>query len=156
KPMNAQQYYERYWVQDSPPPDNDPTTHEREKLLSRSLRGYGRFADGDRKVLDAGCGSGEFLPFFLNAGFEVCGVDLSLAATQRPRNRSPKAIVSVGSLEGGLSLRSDHFDVVWSTEVLEHLFDIEQALNEIYRVLKPGGLFVLTTPYHGLLKNLAI
>src|SRR5262245_32085603 len=150
--MNAQQYYEKYWVQDS----TDPTTNDREKLLLRTLKHYGHFAVGETKILDAGCGSGEFLPFFVRAGFRVYGIDLSLVATQRARNRSPKAIVSVGSLEGDLGFRSDNFELVWSTEVLEHLFDIEYALREIHRVLKPVGLFVLTTPHHGLLKNLAI
>ena len=150
--MNAQQYYEKYWVQDS----TDPTTNDREKLLLRTLKHYGHFAAGETKVLDAGCGSGEFLPFFVRAGFQVYGIDLSLVAVKRARNRSPKSIVIVGSLEGDLGFRPDNFELVWSTEVLEHLFDIEDALRAIHRVLKPGGLFVLTTPYHGLLKNLAI
>src|SRR5262245_32431842 len=154
--MNVQQYYEKYWMQDSPPPDTDPTTHEREKMLLRVIRDHGRHGSTQRRVLDAGCGSGEFLPFFIRLGFETFGIDLSLQATQRVRSRSPESIVSVGSLDGDLWFRSDYFDFVWSTEVLEHLFDVEHALREIHRVLKPGGLFVLTTPYHGLLKNLAI
>jgi 2-polyprenyl-6-hydroxyphenyl methylase/3-demethylubiquinone-9 3-methyltransferase len=39
---------------------------------------------------------------------------------------------------------------------LEHLFDVGAALTEINRVLRPGGKFVLTTPYHGLVKNLIV
>jgi ubiquinone/menaquinone biosynthesis C-methylase UbiE len=48
------------------------------------------------------------------------------------------------------------FDFIWCSEVLEHLFSPLAALKEIRRVLKPGGQFRCTVPYHGLLKNLGI
>jgi ubiquinone/menaquinone biosynthesis C-methylase UbiE len=44
------------------------------------------------------------------------------------------------------------FDVVWSTEVIEHLYHVQRYLHEINRVLKPNGLFILTAPYHGIIK----
>jgi len=48
------------------------------------------------------------------------------------------------------------FDVVWSTEVIEHIYYIHNYLFEMNRILKLDGLFIMTTPYHGLIKNLAI
>jgi SAM-dependent methyltransferase len=48
------------------------------------------------------------------------------------------------------------FEVCYSSEVIEHLFDVNGFIREIHRVLVPGGLFLVTTPYHGWLKNLLI
>jgi len=48
------------------------------------------------------------------------------------------------------------FDVAWSTEVIEHIYYIHNYLFEINRILKLGGIFIITTPYHGLIKNFSI
>jgi SAM-dependent methyltransferase len=49
-----------------------------------------------------------------------------------------------------------HFDGVFSSEVIEHLFDVGTYLESIHRLLRPGGTFILTTPYHGLVKNILL
>ena len=48
------------------------------------------------------------------------------------------------------------FDVVISVEVIEHLFDPKQLIRSAKQCLKPGGTLILTTPYHGYWKNLAL
>jgi len=58
--------------------------------------------------------------------------------------------------DGSIPVENAFFDAVWSTEVIEHILDVHAFLMEINRVLKPNGLLVLTTPYHGYLKNLLI
>jgi 2-polyprenyl-6-hydroxyphenyl methylase/3-demethylubiquinone-9 3-methyltransferase len=58
--------------------------------------------------------------------------------------------------DGTIPADDCHFDLVWSTEVIEHVFDIAAFLAEVERVLKPGGTFILTTPYHGVLKNILV
>ena len=68
----------------------------------------------------------------------------------------PAAHLETASLEEGLPFASEAFAAIWCTEVLEHLFDVHTALTELNRVLMPGGLLVLTVPYHGLIKNLLI
>ncbi len=107
-------------------------------------------------VLDAGCGNGEFSLFLVELGYEVTGVDISSAAIAKARMAIPESRFEVASLETGLPFTEGEFAAVWCTEVLEHLFDVHTALTELNRVLMPSGLFVLTTPYHGLIKNLAI
>ena len=54
------------------------------------------------------------------------------------------------------SLNEDPFDLVLSTEVIEHLYDPRAYMRGCYSALKPGGRFICSTPYHGYLKNLLI
>ena len=102
------------------------------------------------RVLDAGCGGGRNLVYFLRCGYDVCGVDLS-----------PDAIAHVRALAAGLAphLPADNFraeavegmsfadadfDVVISSAVLHFARDEEhwqRMLREMWRVLKPGGIF---------------
>jgi len=55
-----------------------------------------------------------------------------------------------------IPLESESFDNIICIEVLEHVFNFQNVLNEAYRILKPGGTFVVGVPYHGTLKNLAV
>ena len=59
-------------------------------------------------------------------------------------------------LEGALPLDDGEIDLVWCTEVLEHVADTAHTLSEIRRVLHTGGRLLLTTPYHGRVRNTAI
>ena len=47
-------------------------------------------------------------------------------------------------------------DLIVSTEVIEHLYSPETFLKTLYKVIRPGGSIILTTPYHGYIKNLAL
>jgi len=107
-------------------------------------------------VLDAGCGQGLFSLFMLQLGYKVFGIDISYKAL-----RNAKTVISNGyfgraSLEDALPFRGEYFAAVWCSEVMEHVFYVYGVLAELNRVLIRNGMLVLTTPYHGLLKNLAI
>jgi 2-polyprenyl-6-hydroxyphenyl methylase/3-demethylubiquinone-9 3-methyltransferase len=146
-------YYERYWRREGgSPAEGTFAFEERKARLRQSLAGIPAGAP----VLDAGCGSGQFLLFLSGLGYIVTGVDLSPAAISKARAVVPGVRLEVASLERGLPFASRTFAAVWCTEVLEHLFDIHAALVEMNRVLIPGGLLVLTAPYHGRVKNLLI
>jgi 2-polyprenyl-6-hydroxyphenyl methylase/3-demethylubiquinone-9 3-methyltransferase len=156
--MRAKEFYEGYWQKDYAPPQGDPTSAQRMVRLEAVL---GPLMAASRKttrhVLDAGCGDGTFLVFLRRLGLQVSGLVLAEAAAARARRRCPDADVRVGSLEEPpLPFDGAAFDAVWCTEVLEHLFHVHSALAELNRLLKPGGLLMLTTPYHGLAKNLLI
>ena len=102
------------------------------------------------RLLDAGCGSGRNLNYFLQGGFDVCGVDQSaesvaqiraLAASLAP-NLSPNNF-RVEPVEQ-LSFPGADFDVVISSAVLHFALDEEHwhgMVREMWRVLKPGGIF---------------
>jgi 2-polyprenyl-6-hydroxyphenyl methylase/3-demethylubiquinone-9 3-methyltransferase len=152
---NSRDIYEKYWRAPSPPPQGDPTTEMRKFLLTKSLA---RFSPPNEKknILGAGCGDGEFIDFFSGMGFGVSGIDVSPTAIEYAQKRNPGASLHAGALEEPLPYSSGDFDVVWCSEDLEHLFDVPKALSELNRVLKEGGLFLLTVPYHGPIKNLVI
>lgn len=131
----------------------DSRTRLIEKRLLPLLRGRSPQAV---KVLDASCASGGFVRFFKSLKLGVVAIDIAFDATRRTRQSVPDAAVAVASAEEALPFRNESFDVVWFGETLAALFDGHHALSEFNRVLKPNGLLILTTPYHGRLKNLAI
>ena len=109
----------------------------------------GRLTEGMR-LLDAGCGGGRNLPFFLQSGFDVCAVDASAPAVTAARElaaalapRLPVDNFRVERVEG-MSFADADFDAVISSAVLHFAADEAQfqaMLGEMWRVLKPGGLF---------------
>ncbi len=58
--------------------------------------------------------------------------------------------------ESSVALPPASFDVCYCSEVIEHLFNVQGFVAEVHRLLKDGGMLVLTTPYHGWLKNLLV
>jgi len=153
--MNARSFYENYWLQEAPPPASDPTREDRKRLLLKTFSKYNTHT-ARKRLLDAGCGDGEFLGFLAQQGFDVYGVDISEKAIARARERCSGPSLYCETLEEALPWPSGFFDVIWCTEVLEHLFDIPKVLAGLNRVLKQNGLLILTTPYHGLVKTLGI
>jgi ubiquinone/menaquinone biosynthesis C-methylase UbiE len=95
-------------------------------------------------VLDAGCGSGEFSRLLRRRATTVVSLDISLSlarlATQKAR--------SLGVVGDALALpfQREVFDLVVSSEMVEHTRTPKGAVNELVRVLRLGGLLVLTTP----------
>jgi SAM-dependent methyltransferase len=95
------------------------------------------------KLLDIGCGRGEFLRGFINCGVQGFGVDRSLAA----QKYCPQAELRTADLEtSALPFDDNTFDVVYSKSVIEHFYYPEKLVKEIYRVLKPGGLVITLSP----------
>lgn len=144
-------FYDRYWSASHPPPDSDPTTPARRAKLIDALRKHG--ISPSCTILDLGCGRGDFVRFLVESGFSASGVDISAEAINSAKERAPKCTFSVLNEDQTIPHDSGKYDAVWSTEVLEHVFDIHQHLSEVNRVLKDQGIYILTTPFHGRLKN---
>lgn len=129
---------------------------ERESSYSKSiLKGkkplYHRFwvrylrrHKGKGKLLDIGCGKGFFLEY-AERFFEAYGVDVSTYAVEKAaqRLRSPKLCIQDATR---LGFKSGYFDVVTYFDILEHLEEPELAVKECSRVLKEGGIVVISVP----------
>lgn len=89
------------------------------------------------KLLDNGCGRGEFLKAFSKLGLVTYGTDLSSYCAQAQ-------IVDINKEK--LPFPDNYFDVVFSKSVIEHIRNTEHYMNEMYRVLKPGGRIILLVP----------
>jgi len=74
------------------------------------------------------------------------------AALRRARARHPQLRFELAAIDGALPLDDGSFDVVWASEVIEHVADTARWLSEVRRVLVPRGRLLLTTPSHGRLR----
>lgn len=102
------------------------------------------------RVLDAGCGRGFFMKYVTGlAPCKLTGVDLDMEHLEIAlrQTRAQGASVSRSYIDP-LPFANNTFDKIIFSEVLEHLPDDWGGLNEIKRVLKPGGLLFLTVPNH--------
>lgn len=147
-------YYNDYWDQHNLNPKEDPTTARRLNLLIRTLKKY--LPTENTSILDAGCGSGYFSNFLKKEDYQTVGLDLSENAIKKARDLYLGIDFKLCSLEDKLPFKDSEFNAVWSSEVIEHIYDIYNYFREVNRILKPGGLFIFTTPYHILIKNLGI
>lgn len=95
------------------------------------------------RILDVGCGTGDFLVAARARGWDVAGVEVSPDAAAVTRRRD--LAVSVGTLHEA-ALPDAAFDCVVLLDVIEHLTDPLAELREIRRVLRPGGVVVVETP----------
>jgi len=95
-------------------------------------------------VLDLGCLDGTVGSLLVAQGNRVSGIDASRTAIERARERGLDA--RLGNLEEPMPFENGAFDIVFAGEIVEHVFEIDRMLAEVYRVLRPGGAFIVTTP----------
>lgn len=96
------------------------------------------------KLLDVGCGGGRFLNRIKKRGWQVEGIDFDEQATKKVTTRYG-ITTHVGDLSQ-CALPANSFDVITMSQTIEHLYDPNATLRESLRILKPGGLLVMTTP----------
>ncbi len=96
-----------------------------------------------QKIVDVGCGRGEFLNGFIQCGLRGYGVDQSLIANEICGEGE---IIQSDLLNEPLPYPESTFDVVFSKSVLEHFYYPENLVQEFYRIAKPGGLIITMVP----------
>lgn len=112
----------------------------------------------NKRVLDVGCGNGAAAGQFLARGYEVVGIDLSATGIELARKNFPTGRFEIMAADEHIleNLGCAPFDIVISTEVVEHLYAPRMYIAGCYKAVRRGGRFICSTPYHGYLKNLAI
>lgn len=103
----------------------------------------------DDRGLDIGCAEGISTNFLLKKCKEIYGIDPSNELIQKARKDYPHINFKIGCAEK-IPFKDQMFDAVVMSDVLEHVENEEKSLEEIYRVLKPNGKFLLTAPHKGL------
>lgn len=108
------------------------------------------------RVMDLGCGNGAFAGTLAAEGYDIIGVDPSGSGIAEARAAHPTSRFEIASTNDDLLARFGDFDAVVSLEVVEHVFSPRLYARRVYELLRPGGVAVISTPYHGYLKNLAL
>lgn len=124
-----------------------PTYRNRYRFIKQRLQALPG-DPGSRQMLNLGAGEGDYDGMIASYGAHLISCDLNEAdvAFAREYNKGNDKITY--QVENGLALSfpDNHFDVIVCIEVIEHVGDPEQLLNEIQRVLKPGGHLLMTFP----------
>lgn len=113
---------------------------ERRDRILELLQGKGG------RLLDVGCGSGALAPYLANMGFDYWAIDASSRMVEEGRAafaRAEASLVGLGEV-GHLPFADDSFDVAVCIAVIVWVSDVEQALAELSRVVRPGGTVLLS------------
>jgi SAM-dependent methyltransferase len=105
--------------------------------------------DGCRRLLDAGCAWGYATRQFALRSLSTAGIDPDAEAIAVATHRYPDIEFTHGVLEH-LPYEDASFDVLTCCDTLEHVTDERGSLDELWRVLRPGGTLIITTPHSGL------
>ncbi len=133
---NVSEYYENNW-------QAEKGLHMVDKLAYLGYRWIKDLPKGN--CLDIGCGDGTNAKKLKKSGFAVYGLDISKSAVKKAKIKNIKTKVIDLNLQK-LPYKDNFFDLIWMTDVIEHVFWPDFLLSEINRVIKKGGYLYLTTP----------
>jgi len=112
-------------------------------LLCAFLAKYADLKNHSMKILDVGCGTGMIMFLLKNYG-ETYGIDISEEALNFCRLRGHKYLKKARA--NNVPFDNQFFDLVIAFDLLEHLEDDEGAVKEFYRILKKGGILLISVP----------
>ena len=129
-------------------PNTAKWIHSHHRDLELTISDMIKDITADSNIVEVGCGSGGVAAHHVRNARSIFGTDLSDTALNIAREffRDRPEVSYIQSDAEGLPFSSDRFDVAVAKEVLEHVPNVRAAIWEINRVLKKGGLFVLSTP----------
>ena len=110
----------------------------------------------EKRLFDLGCGNGSIGAAVHGDGWDVTGVDVSSEGITQAQARHPHLTLRTGSAYDDLAAQFGTFPVVISLEVVEHLYDPRSYARTLISLLEPGGVAIVSTPYHGYWKNLVL
>jgi ubiquinone/menaquinone biosynthesis C-methylase UbiE len=129
-------------------------TYGRKKIEELIQPIIGSLPPGSR-ALDVGCGTGFNLVKLRESGFEVVGIEPSAEMRSLAQSKADDIPITDGDIER-LPLESSSFDLVLAIEVIRYLPDATKALAEVARVLRPGGVAIVTAAPRWSLNGYAV
>lgn len=137
--------------------DSAELGHAHDYLLPTVLRVLGGVdRAGEGRLFELGCGNGSVARVLTARGWDVTGVDPSVEGIAQARAADPALKLATGSAYDDLAGQYGRFPVVLSLEVVEHVYAPRHYALTLFDLLEPGGTAILSTPYHGYWKNLAL
>jgi|SRR6185503_13122012 2-polyprenyl-6-hydroxyphenyl methylase/3-demethylubiquinone-9 3-methyltransferase len=109
-----------------------------------------------KHIFELGCGNGAVADVLTRHGYQLTGVDVSVQGIQQAQRRHPHLSLQPGSAYDRLAGTYGRFPVVLSLEVVEHLYDPRAFARTLFSLVEPSGTAIVSTPYHGYWKNLAM
>nr|WHW29612.1 putative SAM-dependent methyltransferase [uncultured bacterium] len=113
-------------------------------------------ATQDRRLFELGCGNGVSAYALAQQGFEVTAIDASESGIEIAKKNFAGINFATGSAYDDLAGIYGRYPIVMSLEVIEHLYSPVQFAKTVFDLLEPDGTAIISTPYHGYLKNLAV
>jgi len=108
------------------------------------------------RVIELGCGNGATANMLSEMGYEVTGVDPSESGIGAGSEAYAGPQLRVGSVYDDLVADHGRFPIVVSLEVIEHCYSPAKFARAVYELLEDNGIAIVSTPFHGYWKNLAI
>jgi 2-polyprenyl-3-methyl-5-hydroxy-6-metoxy-1,4-benzoquinol methylase len=108
---------------------------------NRLVRKYTGISAG--KILDIGCGTGHFLSSMKLAGWETVGIEINEKARNYAGSKFNIEVITPGKI---ITLGTGSFDCITLWHVLEHFHEPYRTMEEVYRILKPGGICLIALP----------
>ena len=149
----ARNFYQEYRYTSG----NNPNGENGRRLYSRVINKIEKLSN-IKRICELGCGNGYFAGELAARGYEVVGVDGSESGVKEAQSAYGQTCRFVQSeIHSSLSGKvGSDFDLVVAIEVIEHLYQPSDLIEAAAAQLRPGGYLLLTTPYHGYLKNLIL
>jgi 2-polyprenyl-3-methyl-5-hydroxy-6-metoxy-1,4-benzoquinol methylase len=109
-----------------------------------------------KSLFEVGCGNGSAANMLHQLGWQVTGIDPSVTGIAIANRTYPEARLEQGSAYDDLAARYGHFPAVVSLEVIEHCYYPRLYAKTLFNLVEDGGVAIISTPYHGYIKNIAI
>lgn len=136
----------------------EPANGESGKGLAEHIIAVIKRINNIRQICDLGCGNGYLAGKLAELGYSVTGVDASASGVKIARENYPDVNFLCSQIGAHLPslITQAQFDLVISSDVIEHLYRPSDLLEAASALLVPGGHLLIGTPYNGYLKNIAL
>jgi len=135
--------------------------HTIEKLYPKKISAFDYIVINTKKylpenslILEGGCGTGQQVFKLQKSGYKVIGIDYAQKTIETVNQVKPELDIRLGDVRK-LDFEDNYFDGYWSFGVIEHFYNgYTDIINEMYRVVKPGGYLFITFPHMSSLRKL--